>query len=133
MSKYKIGQALVSVDGSGVFEEAVIVAQHSDGRWILEVTKAVSDIADVTYGRLLSRGESTLDEYYKIKQEFFRVGRTYRNKLSPAVTYEVIEMYFAVTNDGREYTQALAWRRQGNAKEIDILFRADLGRMEEVK
>lgn len=133
MSSYKIGQALVSVDNVGIFREGKIVARHENGNWIIEVTVPDDHPSSLPLGRLVSRDEPTVDRYYKIKQESFRAGHTYRYKTSSSTTYEVIETYFAIASDGREYTQALAWRREGDAKELVILYRGDLGRMEEAK
>lgn len=133
MSKYKIGQTIVRVDDSAVFEEAEIVAQHSDGKWILEVTKALP--VGHSHGRLLSRGECALDEYYKIKQEFFQVGRTYR--FSDGTTpfrYEVTELFL---NEhpvaDQKKLQALAIAHKEGRSHRRLLDESDFECMVEVK
>lgn len=96
MAKYEIGTKLKKRDNQygATFAEGEIVAQHKDGRWILEITEPIPG-NEALIGDLRPRTESILNEFYEVvkPETFFSLGSVYRFPGSTSMTYTILDLY----------------------------------------
>lgn len=133
MPEYKIGDIIVANGEASSFEEARIVAKHVDGNWILEVLEEKVDSSGfigAREGSLVSRSKFILDDYYRKKGEFFRMGATYKMATGHGSNafFFIEELYHTNTGD-----YAIARRTLGSTESITVLTKASLEMLEEVR